>query len=235
MATIDAQKASTPEFNNRAAVLLRDGAFQAWFHSPSSQLLVVNGGMKLYPEQEAASPLTLAACTLSSVLAESRQALPVIYLCGQHNDPDDGLSGPGGMLRCICAQLLQANPGALDCSAFNFEFVEGISAQNIETLNKLFTLMLNTVLGRLVVIVDAVSWLETGPWAEEFALVVVYWKRFVDHFNTIGSGRVLKFLLLNSGISGLYERLPRECFLDMKDADDYGAYLDDSGHNVGYV
>ncbi|KAL8382973.1 hypothetical protein RB595_006645 [Gaeumannomyces hyphopodioides] len=235
MATIDAQKASTPEFNNRAAVLLRDGAFQAWFHSRTSQLLVVNGGMKLYPEQEAASPLTLAACTLSSVLAESRQALPAIYLCGQHNDPDDGLSGPGGMLRCICAQMLQANPDALDCSAFNYEFVEGISAQNIEALNSLFTLMLNTMPGRLVVIVDAVSWLEAGPWVEEFALVVVYWKRLVDYFNTSGGGRVLKFLLLNSGISGLHERLPKECFLDMEDADDYGVYLDDFGHNVGYI
>ncbi|EJT81800.1 hypothetical protein GGTG_01774 [Gaeumannomyces tritici R3-111a-1] len=50
--------------------------------------------------------------------------------------------------------------------------------------------------------------------------------------NAIGSERVLKFLLLNPGVSGLYERLPNECFLDMKDEDDYGVYLDDSGHNA---
>jgi hypothetical protein len=65
--------------------------------------------------------------------------------------------------------------------------------------------------------------------------VVVYWKRLADHFNSTGFGRVLKFLLLNSGISELDERLPRECFLDMKDTDDYDVYADDSGHNVDYV
>lgn len=221
---IDAQNVCPPGLIGRALGVLRDPKFTAWLQSSFAQILLVNGRMQLTGEQEATSPLTILSCILSqSVTKQSDKSLPLLYLCGQHNAPDDPLAGPGGMLRCIDSQLAQAlKQEDADLSGIDMDFVDGIKAQRQGILCALFRLLLPAAIGRVVfVIIDGISWMEEGPFAHDFGNAVVFWRDLVNEVNRRRPEFLLKILLTNPSTSlHGHEWLPEGCILEMDDVED---------------
>lgn len=205
--------------------ILRNPKFGMWLQSNMSHILLIYGRMQLTPEQEAASPLTIIACLLSTnIVGKSGQCLSLTYLCGQHSPPENPLQGPGGMLRCLNSQLAETiTQEKADLSAIDLTFVEGIKAQDVATLYKLFKLLLFSTTQQVIfVIIDGISIMEEGPLAQDFGNVVVSLCDLVNELNRLNTGRIIKVLLTNPSTS-IYGHhwLPEECILEMDDVEEW--------------
>ncbi|KAF6829261.1 hypothetical protein CPLU01_08025 [Colletotrichum plurivorum] len=221
---VDAQNVCSPDLTARALGVLRNPKFNTWLLSNFAHILLINGRMQLNGEQEGASPLTILSCILSQAVSkQSDRSLPLLYLCGQHNAPDDPFAGPSGMLRFINSQLAHAvRQEDADLSGIDMAFVDGIKAQTQVALRALFRLLLPAAIGRVVfVIIDGTSWMEEGPFAQDFGSVVVFWRELVNEVNLRRPGFLLKVLLTNPSTS-LYghEWLPEGCILEMDDVEE---------------
>ncbi|KAK2047984.1 hypothetical protein LZ31DRAFT_91016 [Colletotrichum somersetense] len=216
---IDAQNVCTEEMVNRAMLVLRNNSFTSWLQFKGSQVLYINGRMDLSPEQEAASPLTLLSCTLvQGLMRQSGHSLPLVYLCGRHNRPNDPYMGPSGILRCLSAQIGQSlTPREVDLSGINLSVVDGVRGQQMEALCTLFQLFLFSATGRVVfVILDGVSWLEVVRHVQGLEVVVSFLCYLVNELNQQDHGVVLKVLITNSATSNYVRRwLPKECIVEM--------------------
>ncbi|EFQ34617.1 hypothetical protein CGRA01v4_14054 [Colletotrichum graminicola] len=220
-AMIDAQNVCTEDMTNRAMLVLRNNSFAAWLQSTSSQILYLNGRMDLSPEQEAASPLTLLSCSLVQRLRQSDRSLPLVYLCGRHNRPNDPYMGPSGIMRCLNAQIAQSlTPREVDLSGINLSVVDGVRGQQLEALFTLFRLFLLSATGKVVfVILEGVSWLEVGRHVQGLGAVVSFLWYLVHELNQQGHRVILKVLVTNSATSNYARRwLPKECIVEMEEA-----------------
>ncbi|EXF84916.1 hypothetical protein CFIO01_02129 [Colletotrichum fioriniae PJ7] len=225
-AMVDTDKVCSPEAIEDARLALRDRRFTFWLQSSSSQILLINGRMKLTPEQEAASPLTMISCTLAQAVSrESGRSLPLVYLCGQHNSPNDPYSGVNGVLRCWSSVIAESlSPLDVDLSAINLSFVDGIRAQQLEALCMLFQLLLVSARGKVVfVILDGVSWLEVSRHVQGLGLVITFLRNLVASLNQQQSPRnpdaVIVKVLITDPTTSDYTRqlLPKNCILEMDD------------------
>ncbi|KZL66920.1 hypothetical protein CT0861_01545 [Colletotrichum tofieldiae] len=218
-AMIDAQNACAEEMVNHAMLIPRTNSFTTWLQSKTSQILYIHGRMDLSPEQEAASPLTLLSCTLvQGLMRQSGRSLPLVYLCGMHNRPNDPYLGPSGILRCLNAQIAQSlTPREVDLSGLNLDFVDGVRGQQLEALCTLFRLFLISATGRVVfIILDGVSWLEVGRHVQSFGVVISLLWNLVNELNQHHHDVIVKVLLTNSSTSNYAGRwLPKECIIEM--------------------
>ncbi|KAL3299816.1 adenosine trna methylthiotransferase [Colletotrichum asianum] len=223
-ATIDVQNACAPGLINHAFSMLRNERFIVWLQSNMSQILIINGGMQLNAEQEATSPLTLLSCFLSaSVSQHPERSFSILHLCGQHNSPNDSCSGPTGIIRCLNYQLANAvTQDHVDLSQIDMNVVEGIKAQQPRVLCSLFDLLLSAAAGKAVfVIVDGISFMEEGHYAEQFGKFVEFLRDLVNNANLRRPGYILKVLLTNPSTSIHARRwLPGDCILEMEDVED---------------
>ncbi|KAK1624638.1 hypothetical protein BDP81DRAFT_464408 [Colletotrichum phormii] len=172
---IDAQKVCPPDMINHAMLALRDKKFTSWLQSNDSRILFIEGRMKLSSEQEAASPLTMLSCALAQLAArQSERSLPLVYLCGQHNGPNDPFSGTSGVLRCWSSLITESlTPWDVDLSAINLSFIDGVRAQQLGVLCMLFRHLVLAATDKIVfIILDGVSWLEVSRHAQGLADVV---------------------------------------------------------------
>ncbi|KAK2007484.1 hypothetical protein LZ32DRAFT_641300 [Colletotrichum eremochloae] len=218
-AMIDAQNVCTEEMTHRAMLVPRNNSFIAWLQSRSSQILYINGRMDLSPEQEAASPLTLLSCTLvQGLMRQSGRSLPLVYLCGRHNHPNDPYTGPNGILRCLSAQIAHSlTPREVDLSGITLDVVDGVRGQQLEALCTLFRLFLLSTTGKVVfVILEGVSWMEVRRHVQGLGAVVSFLWYLVNELNQLDRGVVLKVLVTNSATSNYARRwLPKECIIEM--------------------
>lgn len=223
---IDAKRACPPELIDHAMLALRSNAFNSWLQPNKSQILYINGRMKLNPEQEAASPLTVLSCILPEVVVNrSCRSLPLVYLCGQHNRPNDPYSGACSVLRCWSAQITDfITPQDVDLSEINYKFVEHIKNHQLEALCILFHLLLMSVRDKVVFIVlDGVSWLEGSRHVRGLELLVLFLRNLVNSLNQQQTLRnpdavVIKVLITNPSTSDYARQwLQKECILEMDD------------------
>ncbi|KDN61099.1 hypothetical protein CSUB01_07052 [Colletotrichum sublineola] len=218
-AMIDAQNVCTEEMTHRAMLVPRNNSFIAWLQSRSSQILYINGRMDLIPEQEAASPLTLLSCTLvQGLMRQSGRSLPLVYLCGRHNHPNDPYTGPNGILRCLSAQIAHSlTPREVDLSGITLDVIDGVRSQQLEALCTLFRLFLLSTTGKVVfVILEGVSWMEVRRHVQGLGAVVSFLWYLVNELNQLDRGVVLKVLITNSATSNYARRwLPKECIIEM--------------------
>ncbi|KAF4807596.1 hypothetical protein CGCSCA5_v013198 [Colletotrichum siamense] len=225
IALIDAQKVCQPKLINHALSVLANGKFLVWLKSNTSDILFIDGKMKLSAAQEASSPLTILSCVISQTIAvQAQRSIPLLYLCGQHNSPYDALGGSNGIIRCLSSQLAHAVAEEnVDLSNIDMEFVEGIKRQVPKTLCSLFRLLLPAVMGKVVfVIIDGVSWIEEGPHSQDFGGLVIFLRDIVSELNQRQLGFVVKVLLTNPSTSIHVRRwLPEGSILEMEDVEDY--------------
>ncbi|KAK1973729.1 hypothetical protein LZ30DRAFT_742652 [Colletotrichum cereale] len=218
---IDAQNVCTEEMTNHAMLVLRTNNFTTWLQSRASQVLYIHGRMDLSPEQEAASPLTLLSCTLvQGLMRQSGRSLPLVYLCGAHNRPNDSYTGPSGILRCLNAQIAQyLTPRDVDLSGINLDVVDGVRAQQLGALCTLFRLFLLSATGKVVfVILEGVSWFEVGRYVQGLEAVASFLCCLVNELNQQDHGVVLKVMITNSSTSNYARRwFPKECIVEMDD------------------
>lgn len=223
-AIMDAQNTCPPGLINHALSILRNERFVMWLQSNMSQTLIINGGMQLTAEQEATSPLTLLSCFLSASISQHpERSLSVLHLCGLHNSPNDSCGRPTGIIRCLTYQLANAvTQEHVDLSQIDMNVVEGIKAQHPHVLCSLFELLLSAAAGKAVfVIVDGISFMEEGPYAEQFGKFVEFLRDLVNNANLRRPGYILKVLLTNPSTS-IHARqwLPGDCILEMEDVED---------------
>ncbi|OHE96334.1 hypothetical protein CORC01_08406 [Colletotrichum orchidophilum] len=218
---MDAQKVCPPDVINHAMLALRSNKFTTWLQSNNSQILFINGRMKLSSEQEAASPLTMLACALAQGVArQSDRSLPLVYLCGQHNRPSDPYSGLSGVLRCWSSLIAESlTLRDVDLSAINLNFIDGVRAQRLDVLCMLFRLLVSAATDKVVfVILDGVSWLEVGRHVQELGLVVSFLGSLVAALNQQNHRVIVKVLITNPTTSNYASRwLPKDCILEMDD------------------
>ncbi|KAF4840136.1 hypothetical protein CGCSCA4_v010610 [Colletotrichum siamense] len=225
IAIMDAQNVCQPKLINHALSVLYNEKFLMWLQSNMSHILFINGRMKLNAAQEASSPLTILSCVISQTVAtHGQRSIPLLYLCGQHNSPDDAEGGPSGILRCLNSQLAHATVQKdVDLSSVDMEFVEGIKAQKPQVLCSLFRLLLPSAMRKVVfVIIDGVSWMEEGPHAQDFGGLVIFLRNLVNELNQRQPGYAVKVLLTNPSTSlHAHHLLSESCILEMEDVEDY--------------
>lgn len=225
---MDAQKVCPPEMINHALLAKNHNKFIYWLQSRNSQILFINGRMKLSPEQEAASPLTMLSYALAQLLAgQSQRNLPLVYLCGQHNRPNDPYSGASGVLRCFSSVMAESfTPLDVDLSAawINMGFMDSIRAQQLDALCMLFRHLVLAAKNKIVyVILDGVSWLEVSRHVQGLGLIITCLRDLVASLNqqqtpSNPDAVIVKVLITNPSTSNYARRwLPKECILEMDD------------------
>ncbi|KAF4780743.1 hypothetical protein HER10_EVM0001759 [Colletotrichum scovillei] len=218
---IDAQKVCPPEMISHAMLALRDNKFASWLQSNESQILFIEGRMKLNSEQEASSPLTMLSCALAQLVArQSERSLPLVYLCGQHNRQDDPYSGVSGVLRCWNSLIAESlTPRDVDLSAINLSFIDGVRAQRLDVLCMLFRHLVLAATDKVVfVILDGASWLEVNRHVQGLGDVVLFLSNLVTALNQQNYGVIVKVLITNPSTSSHARKwLPKDCILEMDD------------------
>ncbi|KAK9425271.1 hypothetical protein SUNI508_13201 [Seiridium unicorne] len=224
VAVLDAEQAfSDSTAGESAASIMQHPKFRKWLYTNRSDMLLVRWGAHLNFDEETSCVLSLLSGLLYRALSQGAPALPVIHFCGQHNGSDDPFSNPGGVLRYLSAQLLDAEPDRVDLSAFNLNIIQGIQASNFQYLQFLFRTALMAASGRFVfLIVDDISCLEGTPWEHDFGIVIRFWRDLANYFNRGipgHTGPIFKILLTNPSASRYAEQwlAHEDCVLDLDD------------------
>ncbi|KAL0934007.1 uncharacterized protein CTRU02_210806 [Colletotrichum truncatum] len=224
-AILDAQNVCPPNLISHALCILRNHKFVTWLQSDTSQILFVNGRMQLNAEQEATSPLTILSCILyQSVGMQSDRSLPLLYLCGQKSSQlDHTHAGSSEVLRYLNAQLMNSVPQEdVDLTEIDLTFVDALKERRTGALCALFRILLSAAIGKAVfVIIDGVSWMEEGPFAEGFEHLVFFLRDLVIELNRRRPHLILKVLLNNPSTSLYGSRwLPDSSILEMDEVED---------------
>ncbi|KAK6440343.1 hypothetical protein LTR95_003424 [Oleoguttula sp. CCFEE 5521] len=227
-------QAMAPKQQGRAAVLLQNVAFQTWFSSGKSDILVVQGksGSDVHASM---SPLTYFTGLFATMLDRSQTAIPLIYISGRHSTPDDPLEGAEGMMRMLVSQLLARFGDAIDLPDTNYEFIEATKAGDIRYLCELFRLIIMAIVNystspfAVVCLVDGLSLLETGARRPSLEYAIRSLQRLVDDASVFSGVLVMKVMLLYSHVSQYaWEWFPKSAILTL--GDDAGG--DGHGYNA---
>lgn len=178
------------EDQGRARWLMRTPGFQSWMERPQNSLLLVDGAMTL----ERVSPMSVLTATLTLTLLQAPSAVVVYFFCGSHLDTDAEaeLSGTGGMLRSLIAQLvLQISPSP-DLRGINSHgFLDDCSKRHFPALCEVLRLLVEQLPPQttLYCLLDGVSWYEQQHWVQELLFLVGLFKHLMEG----GSGCCLNF------------------------------------------
>jgi len=186
--TLDRQTAVT--------IVTQDPRFQGWFKSMKSEVLIVSGMDMALPQNEAVSPLSYACALLSRTLSQQQFAYPLTFYCGLHMDPDDPISGAGGLLRSLIGQLILTIPSCFNPGDLNPAEVNGIQMQDLVVLCGVFEKLLQGLgAGVVFCIIDGIAWFESEARVRATHLVMQFLNSLVQAVKMSGTGLIFKVLV----------------------------------------
>ena len=156
-------------YHNRGSLLMRYPRFRNWLTSPSPDFLLVDGNGGSATDR--ASAMTFVSALLAQTLSDEGTSC-IHHFCGLHTTRSDDLSGPGGLLRALLAQLVS-----------HFAFHIGFTRKNeYDELQRFDTIRLCALFRELVkdlpeglvlvCVIDGVSFYEASDWADDLHLVL---------------------------------------------------------------
>lgn len=153
-----------------AASVIAGEAFKAWQREDEAPPLFLEGGLP--PSNRRSTTLSI----VSSGLIETQDANPrstsIYFFCGMHDNANDSVCGPQGLIRSLIGQILQQFDANLD-------FISMLSRPLIEKLNlralcDCFGKLVKQLPARTVLfcIIDGISFFESQLWANDTAKVI---------------------------------------------------------------
>lgn len=144
--------------------------FRQWQAEDESPPLFIEGGPPVSSRRSTA--LSIVSSTLVKVNQDSPKATSIYFFCGMHDNLQDPICGPQGMIRSLIIQILRQFD-------VNLEFISMLLRPLIEKLN---LRALCDCLGKLVkqlpartvifCVVDGISFFETTLWTNDTAKVI---------------------------------------------------------------
>lgn len=144
--------------------------FREWQAEDESPPLFIEGGPPVSSRRSTA--LSIVSSTLVKVNQDSPKATSIYFFCGMHDNPQDTVCGPQGMIRSLISQVLRQFD-------VNLEFISMLIRPLIEKLN---LRALCDCLGKLVkqlpartvifCVIDGISFFETTLWSNDTAKVI---------------------------------------------------------------
>ena len=162
-------RAADLSYHNRGSLLMRSPKFQTWLTSASRIFLLVDGNGQSAVERTSA--MTYVSALLAQSLSDEG-AFCIHYFCGLHTTRSDDLSGPGGLLRALLAQLLSLHAFRVGFTD-NSEYHE-LQRFGIARLCALFSELVKDLPEGIVLVcvIDGVSLYETSEWAEDLRWIL---------------------------------------------------------------
>lgn len=144
--------------------------FKEWQGEDEAPPLFIEGGLP--PSNRRSTALGIISSTLIKSQEGSPCATSIYYFCGMHDNTQDSICGPQGLLRSLVGQILQKFD-------VNLDFISMLSRPLIEKLNiralcDCFAKLVKQLPARTVLfcIIDGVSFFETALWANDTAKVI---------------------------------------------------------------
>ena len=162
-------RAADLSYHNRGTLLMRYPRFRDWLTSTSPDFLLVDGNGGSATDR--ASAMTFVSALLAQTLSDEGTHC-IHHFCGLHTTRSDDLSGPGGLLRALLAQVVS-----------HFAFHVGFTRKNeYDELQRFDTIRLCALFRELVedlpeglvlvCVIDGVSFYEASDWADDLRLVL---------------------------------------------------------------
>lgn len=144
--------------------------FKQWQGDDESPPLFIEGGLPLSSRRSTA--LSIVSSSLIKTLHDSPRATAIYFFCGMHDDTNDSVCGPQGVIRSLISQILRQFD-------VNLDFISMLSRPLIEKLN---IRALCDCFGKLIkqlpawavlfCIIDGISFFEKTLWADDTAKVI---------------------------------------------------------------
>lgn len=231
-AALYAGQCLSPSRQIRAGALMQHPQFNSWVTSSHSAALVVNG-REPRGTRGIMSPLTYFTALFSRTLSGVGTALPIVFICGRHAIPGDGLEGAQGMMRALISQILAHYGDNPDLSFLTYDYLEQVKAQEINHLCHLFRSLLTSIAASKAMttypgsvtnsdavfcLLDGVSFLETEARADELHIAIDCLRSATMEVDAFGGRFAFKVVLLYPTMSQYAQDwFPEESILTMRE------------------
>lgn len=185
----------------QAKWLLKTPEFQQWLSSRDTKVLLANGSMNEH--LALVSPMSSFCATLILSLQENGHAVVLSYFAGLHCSTEGrGVSGPNGLVRSLCAQLLLSR--ALVEPELDFlttTRLEQLSHHDIRALCPLFEELVLQIHPSIPVycIIDGIWLYEQQPWLQDLKYLAMMFDSLAKRQSAQSSR--LKVLMTSPGTS----------------------------------